>query len=204
MAESKEELKSLLMKVKEVSEDFGFTLNIQKNEDHGIWSHHFMANRWVNNGNSERLYFWWLQKHCRLWLQPWNKETIDPWKKSYDQSWEHIKVQRCYFAEKGPSSQSYGSSSSHVWVWELDYKKKTEHWRIDAFDPCCWRRLLRVHWLTGNDPSAGKDWREEEKGTTDNDMVEWHHQLDGHEFEHAPWAGDGQGSLACCSPCGHK
>ena len=65
MAESKEELKSLLMKVKEVSEDVGFTLNIQKNEDHGIWSHHFMANRWVNNGNSERLYFWWLQNHCR-------------------------------------------------------------------------------------------------------------------------------------------
>ena len=57
MAESKEELKSLLMKVKEESEKAGLKLNIQKNKDHGIWSHHFMANRWGNNGNSDRLYF---------------------------------------------------------------------------------------------------------------------------------------------------
>ena len=57
MTESKEELKSLLMKVKEESEKAGLKLNIQKNKDHGIWSHHFMANRWGNNGNSDRLYF---------------------------------------------------------------------------------------------------------------------------------------------------
>ena len=57
MAESKEELKSLLMKVKEKSEKTGLKPNIQKNEDHGIWSHHFMANRWENNRNSDRLYF---------------------------------------------------------------------------------------------------------------------------------------------------
>ena len=57
MAESKEELNSLLMKVKEESEKAGLKLNIQKNKDHGIWSHHFMANRWGNNGNSDRLYF---------------------------------------------------------------------------------------------------------------------------------------------------
>ena len=56
MAESKEELKSFLMKVKE-SEKVGLKLNIQKNEDHDIWSHHFMANRWGNNGNRDRLYF---------------------------------------------------------------------------------------------------------------------------------------------------
>ena len=43
-----------------------------ENEDHGIWSHHFRANRWVNSGNSVRLYFWGLQNHCRWWLQPWN------------------------------------------------------------------------------------------------------------------------------------
>ena len=65
MAESKEELKSLLMKVKEKSEKTGLKPNIQKNEDHGIWSHHFMANRWENNGNSERLYFGGLQNHHR-------------------------------------------------------------------------------------------------------------------------------------------
>ena len=65
MAESEEELKSLLMKVKKESEKAGLTLNIQKNEDHGIQSHHFMANRWGNNENSDRLYFGGLQNHCR-------------------------------------------------------------------------------------------------------------------------------------------
>ena len=54
MAESKEELKRLLIKVKEESEKAGLKLNIQKNEDHGIWSHHLMVNRWGNNGNSDR------------------------------------------------------------------------------------------------------------------------------------------------------
>ena len=64
MAESEEELKSLLMKVKEESEKAGLKLNIQKN-DHGIGSHHFMGNGWGNSGNSVRLYFWGLQNHCR-------------------------------------------------------------------------------------------------------------------------------------------
>ena len=62
MAESEEELKSLLMQVKEESEKAGLKLNIQKTKDHGIWSHHFMANRWGNNGNNDRLYFLGLQK----------------------------------------------------------------------------------------------------------------------------------------------
>ena len=70
MAESEEELKSLLMKVKEESEEVGLKLNIQKNEDHGIWFHHFMANRWVSNGNKDRLYLGGLQNHCRGLLQP--------------------------------------------------------------------------------------------------------------------------------------
>ena len=64
MAESEEELKSLLMKVKVESEKVCLKLNIQKT-DHGIWSHHFMGNRWGNSGNSVRLYFWGLQNHCR-------------------------------------------------------------------------------------------------------------------------------------------
>ena len=58
MAESEEQLKSLLMKVKEESEKAGLKLNIQKNEDHSIQSHHFMANRWENNRKSDRIYFW--------------------------------------------------------------------------------------------------------------------------------------------------
>ena len=72
-------------------------------------------------------------------------ETLAPWKKSYDQPRQHIKKQRQYFANKGPSSQGYGFSSSHVWMWELGYK---ESWRIDAFELWCWRRLLRVPWRT--------------------------------------------------------
>ena len=65
MAEREEKLKSFLMKVKEESEKAGLKLNIQKNEDHGIWSHHFMENRWRNSGNSVRLNFAGLQNHCR-------------------------------------------------------------------------------------------------------------------------------------------
>ena len=88
---------------------------------------------------------------CRWWLQPWNSKTLAPWKKSYDKLRQHIKKQRHYFANKGPSSQSYGFSNSHVWMWELDYKeswtiKTAEHRRIDAFELWCWRRLLRVPW----------------------------------------------------------
>ena len=58
------------------------------------------------------------------------------------------------------------------------------------------------NWLIWKDPNAGKDWRREEKGMTEDEMVGWHHWLDGHEFEEAPGVGDGQGSLACCSPWG--
>ena len=65
MAESEEELKSLLMKVKEESEKVGLKLNIQENKDHGSQSHHFMANRWGNNANSNTLYFFQPQNHCR-------------------------------------------------------------------------------------------------------------------------------------------
>ena len=60
------------------------------------------------------------------------------------------------------------------------------------------------NWLIRKDPNGGKDWSQEEKGTTENEMVQWHHQLDGREFEQAPGVGDGQGSLACCSPWGQK
>ena len=56
------------------------------------------------------------------------------------------------------------------------------------------------NWLIGKDPDAWKDWGQEEKGTTEDEMVGWHHQLNGHEFEQAPGVGDGQGSLACWSP----
>ena len=65
ISESEEEFEYLLMRVKEESEKAGLKLNIQKNEHHGIQSHHFMANRWGNNKNSDRFYFLGLQNHCR-------------------------------------------------------------------------------------------------------------------------------------------
>ena len=68
------------------------------------------------------------------------------WKKSHDQPKQHIKKQRHYVADKGPSSQSYGFSSSHVWICERWTIKKAEHQRIDVFHLQCWRRPLRVPW----------------------------------------------------------
>ena len=59
-------------------------------------------------------------------------------------------------------------------------------------------------WLIRKDPDTGKEWRQEEKGTTEDEMVGWHHWLDGHGFGWTPRVGDGQGGLACCSSWGHK
>ena len=67
----------------------------------------------------------------------------------------------------------------------------------EAETPILWP-LDAKNWLTGKDPDAGKDWQQEEKETTEDEMVGWHHQLKGHEFEQVPVVGDGQGSLACC------
>ena len=149
----------------------------------------------------------------------------------------HIKKQRHLFANKGPSSQSYGFSSNHVQMWELN--RKAEHLRTDAFELWCWRRLLRVPFLDskikpvnpkgnqswifigrtdpeaeapvlwppdtksrhiGKDPDAGKDRKQKEKRAAEDEMLWQHHWLNGHEFEQTLGDGEGQGSLACCSP----
>ena len=73
----------------------------------------------------------------------------------------------------------------------------------EAETPELWPPDLK-NWLTGKDPDAGKDWGQEAKGTTEGEMVGWHHWLDGHAFEQGLGVGDGQGSLACCSLGGHK
>ena len=73
----------------------------------------------------------------------------------------------------------------------------------EAETPMLWPPDTK-NWLIGKDPDAGKDWRQKGKGTVEDEMVGWHHQLDGLEFEQAPGVGDGQGSLACCSPWGCK
>ena len=133
---------------------------------------------------------------------------------------DSILKSRDYFVNKGPSSQGYGFSSVHVWMWELDYK---ESWVLKnwCFWLWCWRRLLRVpwiarrsnqsilkrsvlgvhwkdwcwswnsniwpldakNWLIGKDSDAGQDWGKDKKGTTEDEMVRWHHQLNGNEFE---------------------
>ena len=98
----------------------------------------------------------------------------------------------------------------------LDFKeikpvspKGNQSWMVlgrtdaEAETPIFWPPEVK-NWLIWKDPDAGKDWRREEKGTTEDEMVGWHHQLNGLEFEQAPGVGDGQGSLACCSPWGHK
>ena len=159
---------------------------------------------------------------------------------SYDQPRQYIKKQRHYFANNGPSSQSYGFSSSHVWMWELNCKESRvpKNWsvwtvvlektlespldckgikpvnpkgtqsiltgRTDAVaeTPILWPPDAK-NWLIGKAPDAGKDWRQDEKGMTEDEMVGWHNRLDGHKFEQVPEVGDGQGSLVCCSPWGH-
>jgi len=151
---------------------------------------------------------------------------------------QHIKKQRHYFVNKGLSSQGYGFSSSHVWMWELDYKESwvPKNWCFQTVvlektlaSPLDCKEIQQVHpksnqswifigrtdaeiealilcpphaksWLIGKHPDAGKDWRQEEKGTTEDVMVGWHHWLNEHEFEWTLGVGDGQGSLACCSP----
>ena len=129
-------------------------------------------------------------------------------KKSYDKSGQHIKKQRHYFVNKGLSSQSYGFSSRHVWMWELDYKeswtlKNWCFWTVvlekNLVGPLDWKDIQPVNpkgnqswiftgridveaeapilwppdvksWLTGKDPDAGQDWRQE-KGMTEDEMV---------------------------------
>ena len=107
-----------------------------------------------------------------------------------------------------------------LWCWRrlfespLDCKeiqpvnpKGNQSWifigRTDAVAeaPILWPPDVK-NWLTGKDTDAGKDWRQEEKGMTEDEMVGWHHRLSGHEFERVPGVGDGQGSLLCCSPWG--
>ena len=146
---------------------------------------------------------------------------LAPWKKSYDQPRQHVRKQRDYFANKILSSQSCGFSSSHVRMWELDYKeswvpKNWCFWTVvmekTLESPLDCKEIQPVHpkgdqswlfigranaeaeipifwppdaenWLIWKDPDAGKDWRQEEKRTTEDRNVGWHHLLDGVMFE---------------------
>ena len=151
------------------------------------------------------------------------------------------KKQRYYFANKGPSSQGYGFSSSHAWMWELDYK---ESWALKNWyfwtvvlektleSPLDCKEIQPVHpkgdqsWVSleglmlqlklqyfGHlmrradsleDPDAGKDWGQEEKRTTEDEIVGWHHRPNRHGFGWTLGVGDGQGGLACCGSWGRR
>ena len=119
MAESEEELKSLLMKVKEESEKVGLKLNIQKTK--------ILASgpitSWQIDGETVEAVSDFILGGSKITADSDCSHEIKkrtPWKESYDQPRQHIKKQGHYFANKGPSSQGYGFSSSHVWMWGLD------------------------------------------------------------------------------------
>ena len=196
-----------------------------------------MASRW---GNSDRL-FSWAPKSLQLVAAAMKLKDTCSLEKSYDTPRQHIKKQRHYFTDKGPSSQSYGFSRSHVWMWELDYKEswapknlsfQTVVLEKTLENPLDCKEIQPVHckgnqswifigrtvaevetpivwppdaksWLIGEAPDAGKDWRQEEKGMTENELVGWHHWLNGHEFDQT-LEDEVQGSLVCCCPWGCK
>ena len=209
------------MIVKEESEKVGLKLNIQKTK--------IMASGpitlWLIVGETMEtvtdFILGGLQNHCRWWLQPWNWKTLAPWRKSYDQPGQQIKKQRHYFADKGPNSQGYGFSSSHVWMWELDYKQS---WVLKNW--CFWTVVLEKtlespldcrrsnqsilkeispeysleglmlklklqyfgHLMRRTDSLEKTLMLEkiegggEENGTTEDEVVGWHHWLNRHEF----------------------
>ena len=167
---------------------------------------------------------------------------LAPCKKIYDKPRQCINKQRHHFANKDPFSQSYGFSSSHVQMQEMNHKagwvlKNWCFWTVvlekTLESPLNWNETKPVHpkgnqswiftgktdagneapiiwpsdvksWLIRKDPDPGKDWRQEEKGETEDEMVGWHHRLNGDEFKQTPGVGDRQGSLVCCCPWGHK
>jgi len=92
--------------------------------------------------------------------------------------------------------QAIHPKGNHTWIFigRIDAEAET---------PILWPPDAK-NWLIWKDPDAGKDWRQEEKGTTEDEMVGWHHRLNEHEFEQIWGVGDGQGGLACCSPWGRK
>ena len=123
ITESKEELKSLFMNVKEESEKADLKLNIEEMKI--ITSGPIIALQIdVETMETVRDFFFQLQNHHRWWLQP-----------------QHIKKQRHYFIDKGPYSQNYGFCSSYVWMWEVDHKE-AKHQTTDAFELWCWGESL--------------------------------------------------------------
>ena len=199
-----------------------------------------MANRWGNNGNSDRFIFLGSKIIADDDCTHEIKRCLLLERKVYDQSRQHIKKQRHYFANKGPSSQSYGFPSSHVWMWELGHKEgwASKNWCFqtvvlektwDSLEQQkdqtsqSWRKsTLNIYWRAwcwSWNSNTLATWCKEPihwkrpwcwdrlkvgEGDEEGEMIEWHHWLNGHEFEQTLGDDDGQGSLACCSSWGHK
>ena len=136
IAESEKELKSLLMKVKEESEKAGLKLNIQKMQ---IMASGPITSWQIDGETMETVMDFILgaPKSLQMVTAAMKLKNAYSWKKSYNQATQHIKKQRYYFGNKGPSSQSYGFSSSHVWTWELD---REESWALKNW--CFWAVVL--------------------------------------------------------------
>ena len=227
------------MKVKEQSDKAGLKLNIQKTKtmaSRPITSQQLMGKQW----KQWQTLFSGAPKSLQMVTAAMKLKDACSFKEKLEKHRQHIKKQRHYFAYKGPSDQSYGFSSNHVWMWELHHKEgwMPENWCFWTVvlektleSPLDYKEIKSVHpkgnqswifigrtdaeaeatliwppdaksWLLRKDPDAGKDWRQEEKGMTEDEMVGWHHRLNGHKFEQAPGDGEGQGSLACYCPWG--
>ena len=233
MAESEEELKHLLMKVKEESEKTGLKLSIQKTKIvasgpitswqidgetmETVTDFIFLGSKITADGDCNHD----IQRHLLLGSKTMLNLYI----------LLKSRADKCSY-----SQSSVFFFSSHVWMWKLGYKgtwvlKNWFFWTVvlektlesplgskeihpvhpkgnkswifirmtDSEAPILWPPDVK-NWLIRKDPDAGKGWRQEEKGTTENEMVGWHHWLNGHEFEQSLGVGDGQGGLACCSP----
>ena len=113
------------------------------------------------------------------------------WRRLLRVPWTARRSNQSILKEIGPDLLGDGEGRIHWkdWGWS---------WNSNTLATSC------ESWLVGKDPDAGRDWRQEEKGMTKDEMAGWHHQLNGHEFEWTPGVGDGQGGLACCDSWGRK
>ena len=193
-------------------------------------SHHFMANRWGNSGNSDKLYFWGAPKSLQMVTAAMKlKDSCFLGKKAMANLNSILKSRDITLPTNVHLLKSYGFSRGHVWMWELDYKeswapKNLYFWTVvlektlespldcqeiqpdnpkgnqswifigrtdaEAETPIRWPPYAKV-WLIGEDPDAGRDWGQEEKGMTEDEMVGWHHWLDGHEIGQTLGVGNG-------------
>ena len=138
-----------------------------------------------------------------VWSKLWFFH-VQLWELEYKESW--VPKNWCFWTvvlEKTLESpldckeiQPVHSKGNQSWI----FIGRTD---VETETPILWPPDAKS-WLIGKDPEAGKDWGQEEKGTTEDEMVGWHYRLNGHEFEQALGYGEGQGSLVCCSPWGHK